>query len=372
MVHPAADGRLGQHARGFLEGGRRDERVGGERGFGDSEQQRNARGGLAALREHPLVFLPEPELVHLLFQQEGRVPHLFHLHPAHHLADNDLDVFVVDVDSLQPVHLLDLIHQVRLEFLFTEHGQNVVRVAGAVHQRFPGADALPFLHAQVDAARQRVFPLGAVVIDDDDLALALGDIPIFYGSVDLGDHSSRARPARLKQLHHARQPAGDVLGFGGLPGDFRQHVSREDLIILAHHQVGPRGHQVLLRGMAPADLLIADDDGGLALFVRRVRHDPPGQPGDLVHLFFQGRVLLEVFELHGAAHLGEDGEGVGVPLDQDLPHSNRLALAHLEARPIHHRIPLALAPLFVNHRQVAVAVHDDVIALLIADGRDVD
>ena len=45
----ARDGRLGQHARGLLEGGRRDERLGLQRRLGDAEQHRVGLGGLQLL-----------------------------------------------------------------------------------------------------------------------------------------------------------------------------------------------------------------------------------------------------------------------------------------------------------------------------------
>ncbi len=66
---------------------------------------------------------------------------------------DDFQVLVVDVDALQAVDFLDLVHQVLLQFLFAEHVQDVVRVARTVHQRIAGLHALAFLHVDVNAAR---------------------------------------------------------------------------------------------------------------------------------------------------------------------------------------------------------------------------
>ena len=77
----------------------------------------------------------EAELVHHLVDEELGVPHVLHLHPAHHLPDDHLDVLVVDVHALQAVDLLDLVHQVPLQLLLAAHAQDVVRVDGAVHER---------------------------------------------------------------------------------------------------------------------------------------------------------------------------------------------------------------------------------------------
>ena len=120
-------------------------------------------GRLAALRDHPFVLLAEAELVDLLFEQERGIAHVFDLHPAHHLADDHFDVLVRDVHALQPVDFLDFVHQVRLQFLLAEHGENVVRVQRAVHQRLARLHALAFLHVDVNAARHGVFFFRAVV-----------------------------------------------------------------------------------------------------------------------------------------------------------------------------------------------------------------
>ena len=54
-------------------------------------------------------------------------------------------MLVVDVHALQPVHFLDFVHQVLLQFLLAEHMQNVMRVPRPVHQRFADADAFALL-----------------------------------------------------------------------------------------------------------------------------------------------------------------------------------------------------------------------------------
>ena len=160
------------------------------------------------------------------FEQERRVAHVFDLHPAHHLADDHFDVLVVDVDALQAVNFLDFVDQVSLQFFFAQHGQNVVRVERAVHQRLAGLDALAFLHVDVNAARHRVFLLGAVVGDHVDFALALGHFAELDRAIDFADDGGLMRLAGFEQFHHARQTAGDVFGLRGFARDLRQHVAR--------------------------------------------------------------------------------------------------------------------------------------------------
>ena len=175
---------------------------------------------------HALVLFHEPEAIDLLLDQELGVAHILDLHPPHHLPDDDLDVLVVDVDALQPVDLLDLVDEIRVQRLLAEDRQDVVRVARPVHQRLARADAVAFLDVDVHAARQRVLSrLATVLRDDDDLALPLDDAAVPDDAVDLRDDRRLARLARLEQLDHARQTARDVLGLGGLARNLREHLA---------------------------------------------------------------------------------------------------------------------------------------------------
>ena len=70
----------------------------------------------------------------------------------------------------------------------------------------PALNALAFLNVDVHAARDRVFALLAVVADDVDLALTLGDFAVLDDAVDLRDDgASRAACA----LRTARPRAAD-------------------------------------------------------------------------------------------------------------------------------------------------------------------
>ena len=173
-------------------------------------------------------------------------------------------MLVVDVDALQTVDFLDFVDQVLLQFLLAEHVQDVVRVARAIHQRIARLHALAFLHVDVDAAGQRVFLLVAVVGDDVDLALALGDFAVLHDAVDLGDHGRFARLAGFEQFDDARQTAGDVLGLGGRARDLREHVAGVDFVAVAHHQVSVGRHEVALFVVLGAAGRADDDRSGCA------------------------------------------------------------------------------------------------------------
>ena len=93
--------------------------------------------------DHAVVLFAELELVDDFFGEEFGVADVVDLHPAHHLPRDDFQVLVVDVDALQTVDFLDFVDQVLLQFLFAEHGHDVVRIARAVHQRIAGLTRSP-------------------------------------------------------------------------------------------------------------------------------------------------------------------------------------------------------------------------------------
>ncbi len=98
------DGHVGEHPGGLLERGRREEALGLQRRLG------NAQGARATPRRaRPPsaidlgVGLLEFELIHPGTGQQVGVARILHLHLPQHLADDDLDVLVVDVHALGAV-----------------------------------------------------------------------------------------------------------------------------------------------------------------------------------------------------------------------------------------------------------------------------
>jgi hypothetical protein len=102
--------------------------------------------------------------VHLLATQERGVAGLDDLHLAQHLADDHLDVLVVDLHALQAVDVLDLANEVVRERLDALQPQDVVRVRLAVRDDFAALDVLALEHRQVAPLRNQFFVLLALLV----------------------------------------------------------------------------------------------------------------------------------------------------------------------------------------------------------------
>ena len=83
----------------------------------------------------------------------------------HHLADDDLDVLVVDIDALHPVGALHFLDQVVLHRFGTADGQNVVGVDGAFRNPVAGLDLIPFLHPDAGTVGNDIAFLVHVAVD---------------------------------------------------------------------------------------------------------------------------------------------------------------------------------------------------------------
>ena len=147
-----------------------------------------------------------------------------------HLANDHLDMLVVDLHALQTVDVLDLVDQIVGQRLDTQHLQDVMRHRGAVDQRVAPADIIAFLHRDVLALRDQIFGrLAGLVVLHDDAALGLVVLAEFHAAIDFGDDRVILRPAGFEQFGHTRQTAGDVACLAAFARDTRQHVAGRHL-----------------------------------------------------------------------------------------------------------------------------------------------
>ena len=138
MVLGAVDRRLGQHPGRLLEGGGRQERARVQARLGHTQQHGLRGRRLAALGEDPIVRLLELEAIDELRREQLGVTRRVHGHLAQHLANDDLDVLVVDRHALGPIHLLDLGHQEALDGVHALDGKQVLGVQRSLCDRVAG------------------------------------------------------------------------------------------------------------------------------------------------------------------------------------------------------------------------------------------
>src|SRR3954452_12983713 len=271
---------VGQHLRGLLEGGRREERVRGQRRLGDAEDDLGVHRGLAALGLDAVVDPAELVPVHELARQQVRVALLLDPHLLEHLAHDQLDVLVVDVHALRLVDLLHLLDEVHLGRGAAAELEQLVRVQRALVELLAGLDDLALAHVQARPARERVAVLLARLVGDDHGA---GLVGVLHrdGAADLGDLRQALRLAGLEELNDARQAVRDVRA-GDAAGVERPHGQLGAR--LADRLGGHDAHRVadhgrLAGGQRAAVALLAHAGGRLALEHGADRDPEPGAVG---------------------------------------------------------------------------------------------
>ena len=215
-------------------------------------------------------------------------------------------MLVVDLHALQTVDVLHLVDDVARQFLDAQQAQDVLRIGRAVDDRLAPVDHLAFVHQDVLLLGHQVLVLLAVGVGDLQAHLALGLLAERHRAGDLGQHALVLRAARLEQLGHPRQTAGDVARLLAFDRDARQHFAGRQILAVAHWISEPTGKPIVTEWSVPG-ILTSLPAASSSLTCGRthlgraaalgVDHHQRRQAGDLVDLLGHRDAFLDVLEL---------------------------------------------------------------------------
>ena len=324
---------------------------------------------LLAFGFHADVDLVHLAPVDLLALQQLGIAGVVDLDLLQHLANDHLDVLVVDVDALQPVDLLDFVDQIGRQFLDALDGENVVRGGIAFDDIIALLDDVAILQMDVLALRDQVL-LRLVALArrlDRNAALVLVVLAEAHRAADLGDDRRVLRLARLEQLRHPRQTAGDVARLGAFGRNTRDNVAR--LHVAAGIDRDDRIDRQLVAGVAAAseleDLaarLDHDRRTQVLLVARRARapvdDDALGDAGRLVELLPTSTARRRDPRRRSIAlDLGQDRPRVRIPLGDALAALDLVAILDTQPRTVRNAVMRALGAVGVDDRDHHVAHH---------------
>ena len=108
----ALDSRIGEHSCGLLERCRRQERICGKGSLGDTEQHSCAlRQFSACLQSFVICVVKLYSVYNRAYEQIG-VTGLLDLDFADHLTNDNLDMLIIDIDTLEAVNPLNLLDEI--------------------------------------------------------------------------------------------------------------------------------------------------------------------------------------------------------------------------------------------------------------------
>ena len=206
-----ADGCLGEHAAGLLEGRRRKEAVRCERGFGDAEQHALCRCGHAARHDRLLVLFLEVEHIGELPGKHIGGACVLDADLSEHLADDDLDVFIVDIDALRTVDGLDFVEDIILHALDAFDADDVLRVDRTCIELGPWHHAVALFDEEFRIEGKLVIfeTLLGILRRDDDVFEVIAVVKM-HDAVELADGRNALGLARLEELLDAGKTLRDV------------------------------------------------------------------------------------------------------------------------------------------------------------------
>ena len=237
-----------------------------------------------------LIALEDQAVLQLTGQQLGRALGL-HPHLLQHLAHDQLDVLVVDVDALGPVDALHLGHDVDLGLGAAPDLEDLGRIQRALVELVASLDALAGFDQDVGPGREGVRVLLALVVGDRQLDRLVGLLDRDLAG-DLGELRQALRLARLEELDDTRQTlrdvqAGDAAGVEGPHGQLRARLADRlrgddaDRVTDLDQEAG-RGHDAVALAAYPGLGLAlehrADRDGDVLVVgegLRRARRPRP-------------------------------------------------------------------------------------------------
>ena len=215
FVHFPLAGGVGEHLGGLLE------RCGGYPGlgvqgrFGDTDQYRFRFGQFSAHLLNPLDLLFEVLLIDDFPDDEPRVAGVGDADLPQHLPDDNLEVFVVDIDPLEFVNHLDFLDEEFLQLFDPFNAEYLVGIGSSVGQWIPGVDPIAVFDQQQFPFGNEVFLLqtGFPVVDDNLVPFG-GHL---YPSVDFRLHFvGNGHPLldHLTRFHQDELVLGDLVAPG--------------------------------------------------------------------------------------------------------------------------------------------------------------
>src|SRR4030095_16036885 len=188
------------------------------------------------------------------------------------------------------------------------------------------------------------------------------------------------RRARLEQLGHTWQTAGDVARLRRFLRNAREHLAHADILSVAHgddrtdlegdiHRLLRTRHFDVVAGLVGQLHLWTQTLGLLNATSPALRIDDAqrGKTGYLVDLPHDGYAFLDVLEPDSACVLGNDRSRVRIPRRQHLARFHAFSVTRQQRCPVRHLVALALSVVFVMDHDLAIARDHDQFATRIRD-----
>ena len=357
----AHDSGLGQDTGCFLERCCRNEAVGRQGSFGNTQQHIFITCRLFAFSDGFLIGKHHIATLNLFASNKLCITSIHNVHTAQHLADDDFDVFIGNLHTLQAVNLLHLLNNVASQCFDTLQTQNVVWIYGTVYDGFTTVYHLTIVYQNLFLFRNQGFVCYTVYVGNNQTLFTFGFFTEGNGTGNFSQHTCIFRHACFKQFGYAWQTTGNIAGFRRRLRNTRQHITLTDFLTFTdgNHRTDRECHRnwgSRTRNANFQTIFIQQFDSRTQQFrsTRRttfaVNHYQSRQTGYIVSLFRNGNTLFHVFEFHHTCVFGDHRTGMRIPSCQGLTGFNSFAVLYQQDCTVRYFVTFTFATdIVVNH-----------------------
>src|SRR5690606_14564996 len=266
-----------------------------------------------------------------------------------HLANDHLDVLVVDLHTLQTIHVLHFADDVVGQLLDALQTQDIVRIGRTVDDHFALVHHLAVVHQHLLFLGNQELVADAFQVGNYQTLLALGVLTERDRAGNIGKHAGVFGRTGLEQLGHAWQTPGNIARLLRFLRNTSQHFTNTNLLAVAHgnqrahrernvhHVVGTGNLQLFAGFVQQLDLRTLNC---LASTRLGRNGDERRQTGDFVDLAGNRNTFLDVLEAHLTGVLGDDRACQRIPCRQTLTGLDDFAVANRQGSAVRHLMTL--------------------------------
>lgn len=133
-----------------------------------------------------------------------------------HLTNDNFDVFIVNLNALQTVYILNFVNNVTRHSMNATQTQNVVRRFRTIGNHITTFYTFPFEHVELTPFRNHLFVrIATINRRDHQTTFAFGFFTEGNDTCDFSKDCWLFRTTRFEQIRNARQTTGNILGTAG-------------------------------------------------------------------------------------------------------------------------------------------------------------
>src|SRR3984893_16974951 len=314
--------RFREHPGSILEGSRRNEAICLKRSFGNTKKHWDRFSWFTTLFGDSAIFFVEFKSINLITPEQLGVARFGDFHLPQHLANNDLDMLIINLNALETVHLLHLVYQVLLQVLRSADIQDFMRYNRTFGELRTFLHEIALEHDDVFIERDKVlFFLATGCIAQDKPPLPANSTAKLANCLDICDFGRIFRATSLEEFRNPWQTASNILGLCDLSRRLGQKRTGRNLASVLNHNV------CTCRNRVTRDFFLAfiqDHDLRMQIFFvldNNRTHDS----GRFIDLSLDGHTRNHIAKFDATRFLRPDPNILRIPLDK------RLALLHLAA-----------------------------------------